>query len=92
MTGAPTVCLGLHIVHDRNVAQKTEVPFKLNFSTTTYTPGQDVNIKLASPDSLPFKGFVIYAHRMIGDRERPVGEFVTFPPNKARQVACSGEE
>lgn len=89
MSGAPrSVCLGPHTSHDGKKHQLTEVPFKIHFSSSSYSPGQEIRVTLSSPDQKPFKGFVIFAHRTVGDRERPVGQVIRYPTQKAKLTAC----
>lgn len=89
MSGAPlSVCLGQHTAHDGIKHQLSEVPFKIQFSSRTYEPGQEINVTLSSPDRLPFKGFLVTTHRTTGDLERPVGSVVRYPEEKAKRTGC----
>lgn len=93
LAGAPmSVCLGHHTSHDGIKHQTTEVPFKLSFSSDSYTPGQEINVTLSSPTDKPFKGFFVVAHRTVGDRERPVGTVIKYPEEKAKPLPCVYEE
>lgn len=47
---------------------------------------------MAASDGSPFKGFILYAHRLVGDRERPVGEVTSFPEEKAQHSPCVTDE
>ena len=47
-----------------------------------------ISVTLSTDDKSPFKGFLVLAHRVKGDREMPMGTFTKFPENKAKATYC----
>ena len=43
---------------------------------------------LSADDRRPFKGFLIIAHRVEGDKEKPLGTYTNFPEDKAKSTYC----
>ncbi|KAK7493246.1 hypothetical protein BaRGS_00015583 [Batillaria attramentaria] len=71
-TQSPQVC------HGGN-PQTSESPYAISVEATTYSPGENVSVTLASKDGTPYMGFLLGAHRVTGNMTQYLGVFSATP-------------
>ena len=50
------------------------------------------SVTLSAPDGRAFKGFMVVALRVTGDREKSLGTFTNYPANKAQLTYCAFDQ
>ena len=52
----------------------------------------NISVTLSADDNSPFKGFLVIAHRVEGDREKALGTYTNFPEDKAKTDYCIDDQ
>ncbi|XP_046371549.2 putative ferric-chelate reductase 1 homolog [Haliotis rufescens] len=88
-----STCLTMFPKHGQDLTWQASgpCPFKINLSSDTYRPLQNITVTLESDDSQVFRGIQISAHRKSLNKEEFQGTFLSYAPEtKLQAFNCMG--